>query len=198
MEDEKEGVLLQVCLNWVFNGAAVSRTLADLNKSDVLPFGSTRTLDVVCGAELLTPRCPCGLLSIEGVLVRRCRVSLFSGAGVVFRLLPDIVLSDLPDPLFLLDLLCRGSSNHSKICLTLAQGWFFSPIAMRTGSRTNRAASSSVPVGMVADTSRVWCSSGTSSKTSSTCCWKPIFNIVSTYRIHYKYRWLQNFLHFNV
>lgn len=86
-------------------------------------------------------------------------------------------------------LFLEGSSTHSTICLTFAQGWFFSPITMRTGSWTSRAASSSVPAGIVADTSSVWRSSGTCSKISSTCCWKPIFNMVSTYKIYHTPKW---------
>lgn len=74
-----------------------------------------------------------------------------------------------------------GSSTQRTICRTLAQGWFFCPMVMLTGSRVRRAASCSVPVGMVADVNNVWCSSGTCSKISRTCCWNPIFSMVSAW-----------------
>lgn len=74
-----------------------------------------------------------------------------------------------------------GSSTQRTICRTLAQGWFFCPMVMLTGSRVRRAASCSVPVGMVADVNNVWCSSGTCSKISRTCCWNPIFSMVSAF-----------------
>ena len=74
-----------------------------------------------------------------------------------------------------------GSSTHRTIWRTLGQGRFLSPAVTVTGSRRSWPASRSMLAGTVADTSTVWQSRGSCSKTSSTCCWKPIFNMVSAW-----------------
>lgn len=74
-----------------------------------------------------------------------------------------------------------GSSTHKIIWRTLEHGRFFSPIVILTKLCRSWFAKCSMPTGIVADTSMVWWSWEMSSKMSNTCCWKPIFNMVSTY-----------------
>lgn len=74
-----------------------------------------------------------------------------------------------------------GSSTHKIIWRTLEHGRFFSPTVILTKSCRSWFARCSMPTGIVADTRMVWWSWEMSSKISSTCCWKPIFNMVSTW-----------------
>lgn len=89
----------------------------------------------------------------------------------------DITLTfSISNSFFFLD----GSSTHKIIWRTLEHGRFFSPIVILTKLCRSWFAKCSMPTGIVADTSMVWWSWEMSSKISNTCCWKPIFNMVST------------------